>query len=51
MLQILMNMRVLQFFVDEMRQFSCFVDEIMVLGDFMSKYPSDGDEKQVVRET
>ena len=22
----------------------------MVFGDFMSKYPSDGDEKQVVRE-
>ena len=27
-----------------------FVDEIMVLGDYISEYPLDGDEKQVVRE-
>ena len=42
---ILTNMRLLQFFIDELRLFSCFVDEIMVLGGFMSKYPSDGGEK------
>ena len=39
------NMRLLQFFVDELRLFSCFVDEIMVFGDYISKYPSDVDEK------
>ena len=51
MLQILMNMRLLQFFVDEMRLFSCFVDEIMVFAEYMSECSSDGDEKQVIRET
>ena len=43
--QILTNMRLLQFFVDELRLFSCFVDEIMVFVEYMSEYLSDGDEK------
>ena len=43
--QILTNMRLLQFFVEEMRLFSCFVDEIMVFAEYISKYPSNGDEK------
>ena len=43
--EILTNMRLLQFFVDELRLFSCFVDEIMVFAEYMSEYSSAGDEK------